>query len=78
MDKVSDKVSDRIICGALGIGYTVTQKDGLWYAHMCGYSYIPVLGSFSESKKTALEWAAASMGLPYGEYMKVRQKYGIK
>lgn len=69
---------ERILCGAIGIGYTVSQKDGMWYAHMCGYSYIPVFGSFSESKREAMEWAAASMGLPYKEYMEVRRKYGIK
>ena len=69
---------ERILCGGLGIGYTVSQKDGIWYAHMCGYSYIPVSGSFSESKRQALEWAAASMGLRYKEYMAVRSKYGIK
>jgi hypothetical protein len=72
------KSEDRIICGALGIGYTVSQKDGLWYAHMCGYSYIPVFGSFSESRQDAMKWAAASMGLPLKEYMIVRRKYGIK
>lgn len=69
---------ERTLCGALGIGYTVSQKDGLWYAHMTGYSYIPVLGSFSESKREALEWAAASMGLTYNDYMLVRRKYNIK
>lgn len=69
---------ERIVCGALGIGYTVSQKDGVWYAHMCGYSYIPVTGSFSENKTEAMKWAAASMGLPYTEYMKIRRKYGIK
>ncbi len=73
-----EKPDDRILCGALGIGYTVSQKDGMWYAHMCGYSYIPVFGSFSESKRQAMEWAAASMGLPYKEYMQVRKKYGIR
>ena len=69
---------ERITCGSLGIGYTVSQKDGVWYAHMCGYSHIPILGSFSESRQKALEWAAASMGLPYKEYMQVRRKYSIK
>ena len=73
-----DGEGKRIICGALGIGYTVSQKDGMWYAHMCVYSYIPVFGSFSESKREAMEWAAASMGLTYKEYMEVRRKYGIK
>ena len=68
---------ERILCGSLGIGYTVSQKDGMWYAHMCGYSYIPVFGSFSESRREALGWAAASMGLPYREYMQIRKKYNI-
>lgn len=69
---------DRIICGGLGIGYTVSQKDGVWYAHMTGYPYIPVFGSFSESKQEALKWAASSMGLNLKDYMTIRRKYGIK
>jgi hypothetical protein len=72
------KREERILCGGLGIGYTVSEKDGFWYAHMCGYSYIPVMGSFSESKAEAMKWAAASMGLPLKEYMMIRRKYGIK
>ena len=63
------------VCGIRA--YTVSQKDGIWYAHMVGYSYIPVFGSFG-SRKEALKWAAASMGLTYSEYMDVRKKYGIK
>lgn len=61
----------------LGIAYTVSQKDGIWYTHMVGYSYIPVFGSFG-TRKEALEWAAASMGLGYKDYMRIRSKYRIK
>ena len=37
-------------------GYTVSKdsKSGLWYAHMKGYTYIPVSGSFSEKKSEAV------------------------
>lgn len=33
-------------------GYTVSKdsKTGLWYAHMEGFAYIPVSGSFCEKK----------------------------
>lgn len=64
------------VCGIRA--YTVSQKDGIWYAHMVGYNYIPVSGSFSENRTDALKWAAASMGLTYREYMHVRKKYGIE
>ena len=39
--------------------YTVSQdkNSGLWYAHMIGFPYIPVFGSFSERKRTALQYA---------------------
>lgn len=63
------------VCGIRA--YTVSQKDGIWYAHMVGYAYIPVFGSFG-SRRTALGWAAASMGLTYKDYMTIRSKYGIK
>ena len=58
--------------------YTVSQdKDsGLWYAHMVGYPYIPVMserGTFHKTKRGALAVAADSMGLPYKEYMEVRK-----
>lgn len=60
--------------------YVVSQdkKSGLWYAHMEGYSYIPVFGSFSESKSEALNWAAASMGLSRKEYAEHRRKYAAR
>jgi hypothetical protein len=40
-------------------GYTVSQcpQSKLWYAHMVGYSYIPVMGSFSDSKREAQKHA---------------------
>lgn len=35
--------------------YTVSkdQKSGLWYVHMKGYPYVPVFGSFRQSKRAA-------------------------
>lgn len=33
------------------------QKIGLWYAHLQGYTYIPVNGSFSEKKSESMEYA---------------------
>lgn len=46
--------------------YTVSKyKDsGLWYAHMKGYAYVPVFGSFG-SKKKATEYAKMMDGLPH-------------
>ena len=54
--------------------YVVSQhrESGLWYAHMEGYSYIPVLGSFSETRAGAVEWAAASMGMTLKDYRQHR------
>ena len=48
-------------------GYTVSKdtKSGLWYAHMKGYAYIPVSGSFSEKKSEAMEYAKMYTGLPH-------------
>lgn len=40
------------------------MKSGLWYAHMKGYSYIPVSGSFSEKKSEAMEYAKMYNLLP--------------
>lgn len=47
-------------------GYTVSKdtKSGLWYAHMKGYAYIPVSGSFSEKKSDAREYAKMYNLLP--------------
>lgn len=48
-------------------GYTVSQdrKSGLWYAHMKGFPYIPILGSFCEKKSDATEYAKMHNGLPH-------------
>lgn len=57
--------------------YTVSQdKNGYWYAHQTGYPSIPVWGSFSKSKRHAMEYAAASMCLTYKEFMEYRKKRG--
>ena len=39
--------------------YTASKaaKSGMWYAHMVGYPYIPVLGSFCNTKQGALKIA---------------------
>ena len=46
--------------------YTVSKdkESGLWYAHMKGYAYVPVFGSFG-SKKKATEYAKMMDGLPH-------------
>ena len=33
--------------------YTVSkdEKSGLWYAHKAGFPWIPVLGTFSKTKR---------------------------
>ena len=46
--------------------YTVSKdKSGLWYAHMKGYAYVPVSGSFSEKKSEVMEYAKMYSGLPH-------------
>lgn len=47
--------------------YTVSKdaKSGLWYAHMKGFPYIPVSGSFSERKSDAMEYAKMYNLLPH-------------
>lgn len=54
--------------------YTVSkdEKSGMWYAHMVGFSYIPVFGSFSKSKRAAQKYAAYMMALPLKEYMQMK------
>jgi hypothetical protein len=44
--------------------YVVSQdkKSGLYYIHTKGYAYIPVLGSFTESKAEARKMAATYSG----------------
>lgn len=47
--------------------YTASRdaKSGMWYAHMVGYPYIPVFGSFCNTKRGALKIARA-MGVTGG------------
>lgn len=60
------------------LGYTVSkEKGGQWYCHQIGFPYVPVFGSFGDKKK-ALHVAAEMCGLPYKEYMQLRQKGGCK
>lgn len=46
--------------------YTVSKdsKSGMWYAHAKGYAHIPVVGSFSEKKSEAMEYAKMYNLLP--------------
>lgn len=41
------------------------SKSGLWYAHLEGFSYIPVGGSFSQKKSEAMEYAKMYNGMPH-------------
>lgn len=60
------------------LNYTVSkEKGGQWYCHMVGFPNVPVFGSFG-SKKEALHFAADMCGLPYKEYMQLRQKGGCE
>ena len=54
--------------------YTVSKdgKSGLWYAHKVGFSWIPVLGSFSKSKRAAQRVAADCMWLSLKEYLQLK------
>lgn len=47
--------------------YTVSKdkKTGVWYAHMKGYAYIPIFGSFSEKRSEAMEYAKMYDNLPH-------------
>lgn len=40
------------------------KESGLWYAHAKGYNYIPVMGSLSEKKSEATEYAKMMNFLP--------------
>ena len=61
------------------ITYTVSkEKGGMYYAHAVGFPNVPLFGSFSKSKKAALHTAADAMGLPYKEYMKLRNSSAEK
>ena len=46
--------------------YTVSKdtSSGMWYAHHRNYSHIPVVGSFSERKSDAMEYAKMMNYLP--------------
>lgn len=59
-------------------GYVVSKdsKSGLWYAHMKGFAYIPVFGSFSEKRSEAMEYAKMYNGMPHrvSEIEKRRKK----
>lgn len=46
--------------------YTVSkdQDSGLWYAHMIGFDYVPVFGSFG-NKRHAEECAKMMDDLPH-------------
>lgn len=39
-------------------------KSGLWYAHLEGFSHVPVAGSLSKQKSTAKEYAKMMNWLP--------------
>lgn len=57
--------------------YTVSfdsKYSNQWYAHMVGYPWIPVLGSFG-SKKHAMTVAAGNMGLTYDQFVEWRKKH---
>lgn len=47
--------------------YTVSKdsKTGMWYAHLDGFAYVPVAGSFCEKKADAREYAKMMNGLPH-------------
>jgi len=53
--------------------YTVSKNEaGYWYAHKVGFPNIPVLGTFSKSKRDAQKHAAAIMALTLKEYLKLK------
>lgn len=55
--------------------YTVSQrKDGLWYAHLTGFPYIPVLGSVRKTKRAAQRVAANCMCLLLSDYLRLPEK----
>lgn len=60
---------------ALGRTYTVSQhkESGLWYAHKAGFDWIPLFGSFCETRRKAQKHAANIMGFPLKEYLKLKE-----
>lgn len=52
--------------------YTVSQtENGLWYAHKKGFPNLPVMGSFSKSKRSAQAEAAQCMAITLKEYFAI-------
>lgn len=62
--------------------FYVVSKDkdsGLFYIHQEGYAWIPVLGSFTESKAEAQKQAAAYSGFTtVKEYSEAKRRYRRK
>lgn len=55
--------------------FTVSQdKNGYWYCHRYGFPHLPHFGSFSKSKRKALQFAADAMGMTYKQYMEYKGK----
>jgi hypothetical protein len=54
--------------------YTVSkeEKSGMWYAHKAGFPWIPVLGTFSKTKRAAQKHAADLMAIPLKEYLRLK------
>lgn len=40
------------------------KKTGLYYAHLTGFDYAPICGSFSEKRSEAMEYAKMYNNLP--------------
>lgn len=54
--------------------YTISQdKGGAWYAHMVGYPWIPVFGSFG-SRQKATQCAADNMALTLEQYRDYKRR----
>ena len=55
--------------------YTISkaEKSGLWYAHKAGYPWIPVLGTFSKTKRAAQKHAADLMAISLKEYLNCKK-----
>lgn len=55
--------------------YTVSkcEKSGLWYAHKAGFPWIPVLGTFSKTKREAQKRAAELMGISLEYYLQLKE-----
>ena len=55
--------------------YTVSKEPetGKWCAHKAGFDWIPILESFSDTRKQAQRHAADAMALPLKEYLPLRE-----